>query len=64
MRIVLRVVRGGHFDPSQLLGCGTPIVHVARGHQGIVVDSDHAIGQLEGLIGHVLAPVAWLGARA
>ena len=58
------MMRRSHFDPSQLLGRGAPVMHVARCHQGIVVDSDHAIGQLEGFVGHVLAPISGLGARA
>ncbi|MDT4788875.1 hypothetical protein FQZ97_212620 [compost metagenome] len=62
VRVIARVVRGGHLDPGQLLGRGAVLVHMAHGHHGVRVDGQRVVGGLEGQVGQVGAPVAGLGA--
>ena len=56
VRIVLRVMRGGDFDPGELLARGAVLVHVAHRAHGVGVDGSDGVGRFPAASG-------WFGSR-
>ena len=61
-RVVLGVMRGGDFDPGELLGGGAVFVHVALGRHGVLVERDRVVRQFKGHVRRVGAEVTRHGA--
>ena len=56
VRVVLRMVRGGHLDPCELLAGGAVLVHVPHRAHRVHVDRRGAVGDLEGRVRGRSAP--------